>query len=104
MLALSVLPLLREKYLLAYVPRVLLYYSGRGVYNIETDMNSNEIKDILANMTGNYYIIHCVIIDTVVQLYRMIFVCVLPGIILCSCMIFSVPVCLYNTICISCSS
>ena len=52
MLLLSVLLLLREKYLLAYVPRVLLYYSGRGVYNIETDMSSDEIKDILANMTG----------------------------------------------------
>ena len=52
MLVLSVLLLLREKYLLAYVPRVLLYYSGRGVYNIETDMSSDKIKDILANMTG----------------------------------------------------
>ena len=56
MLALFVLPLLREKYLLAYVPRVLLYYSGRGVY-IETDMNSDQIKDILANMTGILYIV-----------------------------------------------
>ena len=52
MLVLSVLALLREKYLLAYVPRVLLYYSGCGVYNIETDKSSDEIKDILANMTG----------------------------------------------------
>ena len=59
MLVLSVLLLLREKYLLAYVRRVLLYYSGCGVYNIETDINSDEIKDILANMTDIllYYIL-----------------------------------------------
>ena len=103
MLALSVLSLLREKYLLAYVPRVLLYYSGRGVYSIETDMNSDEIKDILANITGNYYIIHCVVIDTVVQLYRMIFVRVLYllYIVLCPYMIIIVSLCLYNSICIN---
>ena len=73
MLVLSVLLLLREKYLLAYVPRVLLYYSGRGVYNIETDINSDEIKDILANMTGILLIL-CTNSYSVVQLYNMIFV------------------------------
>ena len=73
MLVLSVLLLLREKYLLAYVPRVLLYYFGCGVYNIETDMNSDEIKDILANMTGILLIL-CTNSYSVVQLYRMIFV------------------------------
>ena len=75
MLVLSVLLLLREKYLLAYVPQVLLYYSRHGVYNIETDMNSDEIKDILANMTGILLIlILCTNSYSVVQLYRMIFV------------------------------
>ena len=73
MLVLSVLLLLREKYLLDYVPQVLLYYSRRGVYNIETDINSDEIKDILANMTGILLIL-CTNSYSVVQLYNMIFV------------------------------
>ena len=29
------------------------HYSERNTYSIETDMNSGEIKGILANMTGN---------------------------------------------------
>lgn len=41
-----------DRYLLAYVPRVILYYSGRLVYDINTSLKHEELSHIISNMTG----------------------------------------------------
>ena len=41
-----------DRYLLAYVPRVILYYSGRLIYDINTSLTHEELSRIISNMTG----------------------------------------------------
>ncbi|XP_019853560.1 PREDICTED: uncharacterized protein LOC109582928 [Amphimedon queenslandica] len=41
-----------EKFLLAYILRVLLYYTGRAVFDVDTSLSIDNLTIILSNMTG----------------------------------------------------
>jgi thiol-disulfide isomerase/thioredoxin len=42
----------QERFLLAYIPRILLYYSGRAVYNVDTSLSNETLVKIITNITG----------------------------------------------------
>ena len=42
----------RDKFILAYLPRVLLYYNSRIIFNIDPVLSADKLEGIITNFTG----------------------------------------------------